>query len=139
MRNLNLLEVYRIKGSALPAYFRGYAGDHTCGAFTVPSPVDGAAMNIMASSDYGWEHVSVSRRNRCPNWTEMSRVKEMFFRDDETVMQLHVPASDHVNDHPYCLHLWRPTNQEIPRPPSGMVGGMSEDEAERQIKASATS
>lgn len=139
MRNLNLLDMYRLKGRALPAYFRGYAGDHTCGAFVVPSPVDKADLCIMASADFGWEHVSVSRRNRCPNWTEMSHVKGLFFRDDETVMQLHVPQSDHVNVHPFCLHLWRPTDQEIPRPPSGMVGGMSEDDAMQQIIASSAS
>lgn len=89
---------------------------------------------IMCSSDCGWEHVSVSRKNRCPNWAEMSFIKEMFFRDDETAMQLHVPRSDHVNDHPYCLHLWRPTSQEIPRPHGWMVGGVSSEEAEAKVK-----
>jgi hypothetical protein len=42
----------------------------------------------------------------------MAFVKRLFFRDDETAMQLHVPASDHVNQHPYCLHLWRPQADE---------------------------
>lgn len=134
MRNLHLLDVYRITGNRLPAHFKGYAGDHTCGAFQIASPVDRAVMHIMASSDCGWEHVSVSRRNRCPNWAEMSHVKSLFFKEDETVMQLHVPASDHVNDHPYCLHLWRPTQQEIPRPPGWMVGGCSAEEAEVEMR-----
>ena len=44
------------------------------------------------------------------------------FWPDEAAMQLHVPASDHINCHPYCLHWWRPIGQEIPRPPSWMVG-----------------
>jgi hypothetical protein len=52
----------------------------------------------------------------------MEQVKRLFFRDDETAMQLHVPPSDYVNAHPYTLHLWRPLDQEIPRPPSVMVG-----------------
>lgn len=134
MRNLNLLNIYRITGKRLPPYFKGYAGDHTCGAFEVPSPIDKAPLHIMASSDFGWEHVSVSRRNRCPNWTEMDHIKDLFFAADETVMQLHVPKSDHVNDHPYCLHLWRPTAQEIPRPPGWMVGGCTEDEAMAEIR-----
>jgi hypothetical protein len=51
----------------------------------------------------------VSRRNRCPNWTEMEHVKRMFFGDNETAM------------HPWCLHLWRPQQAEIPRPPGIMV------------------
>lgn len=134
MRNLYLLDIYRVKGNQLPPRFRGYAGDETCGAFRVPSPIDKAELTIMASSDFGWEHVSISRRNRCPNWIEVCAIKELFFGDDETVMQLHVPTSDHINDHPNCLHLWRPTHQEIPRPPGWMVGGVTEDEAEKQIE-----
>lgn len=66
----------------------------------------------------------------------MAHVREMFFRDDETVMELHVPKSRHVNHHEYTLHLWRPQNQEIPAPPgvfvgpmnSKPIGGMSEGE-----------
>jgi len=51
----------------------------------------------------------------------MEFVRRRFFRDDETVMQLHVPVSEHINAHPNCLHLWRPQQLEIPRPPGWMV------------------
>ncbi len=134
MRNLYILNKYRLTGRNLPAYFGGHEGDETCGAFSVLSPIDKAPLKIIASSDYGWEHVSVSRSNRCPNWTEMAYVKELFFQSNETVMQLHVPASDHINDHPNCLHLWRPTQQDIPRPPGWMVGG-DPKEAEREMQS----
>src|SRR4030095_9215010 len=102
MRNLRLLDMYRLTGKRLPKYFRGYDGDETCGAFILPSPVDKADLVIFASSDFGWEHVSVSRKNRCPNWLEMSHVKGMFFKHEHTVMGLHLPSSDHINDHPNC-------------------------------------
>ena len=70
-----------------------------------------------------WDHVSVSRAERCPWWEEMDVVARMFFRPAETAMQLHVPDADHVNHHPYCLHLWRPAGlKRIPMPPSIMVG-----------------
>ena len=121
MRDLNQLNQFRDDTGLSVAIF-GSRGDHSCGAFKIKSPIDGAAMVVVASSDGGWDHVSVSRRNRCPNWTEMSHIKRLFFRPDETVMQLHVPDSDHVNLHPYCLHLWRPHHMEIPRPPHLMVG-----------------
>jgi hypothetical protein len=134
VKNLYLLNKYRLTGKALPPKFLGYAGDETCGAFAMLSPIDKAPIRIIASSDFGWEHVSVSRTTRCPNWLEMSYVKDMFFNDDETVMQLHVPKSDHINDHAFCLHLWRPTHQKIPRPPSFMVGGMTTYEAEIEMK-----
>ncbi len=120
MRNLLLLNQYRDSSRAVLKRF-GWAGDHSCGAFRVPSPLSGELF-VIASTDDEWEHVSVSRTNRSPNWPEMCRIKELFFNDDEMVMQLHVPSSDHVNVHPYCLHLWRPLKHDIPRPPSIAVG-----------------
>lgn len=118
MRNLHLLDAYRRDSTAS----HGWSGDETCGAFTVPSPVDRKPLQVIASSGDGWDHVSVSRTNRPPNWTELDYVRRLFFKDDETVMQLHVPVSDHINAHPFCLHLWRPQRVEIPRPPGWMVG-----------------
>jgi len=117
MRNLRALDDYRIDVTAT----YGWNGDATCGAFELPSPIDGQTLTVVASSGNGWDHVSVSRTNRCPNWPEMEFIKRRFFRDEETVIQLHVPVSDHINAHPYCLHLWRPQQVEIPRPPGWMV------------------
>lgn len=119
MRDLTLLDLYRDRVSARRVY--GHPGDHGCGVFRVPSPIDRVQMLVVASDGDGWDHISVSRPNRCPNWPEMDYVKRLFFRDDETVMQLHVPASEHLNQHPHCLHLWRPQHGEIPRPPGYMV------------------
>lgn len=69
-----------------------------------------------------WEHVSVSTEHRCPTWEEMDYVKRLFWRDDETVLQLHVSRESHINHHPYCLHLWKPTQTVIPLPPVEAVG-----------------
>lgn len=84
----------------------------------------GATLAVIASSgeETGWEHVSVSLPNRCPSWTEMAMVKESFWEDHETVLQLHPPRSEYVNNHPFCLHLWRPVAVEIPLPPRILVG-----------------
>ena len=120
MKNLTFLNMYRDRESALAIY--GDTGDHTCGAFVIPSPIDKAPLRIIASSGEGWDHVSVSRANRPPNWAEMEHVKRLFFKDHEEAMQLHVPVSDHINCHPHCLHLWRPQQERIPRPPGWMVG-----------------
>lgn len=94
----------------------------TYGAFLLndrPQP-----LRIVASdAEYGgWEHVSVSLPNRCPNWPEMAHVKGLFWADDEAVVQYHPPREVYVNLHPYCLHLWKPTALQIPLPPSWMVG-----------------
>lgn len=80
-------------------------------------------LGIMVSNGKGWEHVSVSTLKRCPVWEEMCFVKDFFWGAAETVMQLHPPESDYINNHPYCLHLWRPMDGvQIPLPPSWMVG-----------------
>ena len=69
----------------------------------------------------GWEHVSVSpgsaQRKCCPTWDEMCAIKDMFFSEDERVMQFHPPKSEYINNYPYCLHLWKPIDTEIPHPP----------------------
>lgn len=121
MRNLREIDHLRDTSDSVRKFF-GDVGDHTCGVFTVLSDIDRQPMRAIASSDMGWDRVSVSRHNRCPNWPEMCQVKALFFAPDETALQFHVPESDHVNNHPYCLHLWRPQRGEIVRPPSIMVG-----------------
>lgn len=121
MRDLHELDHYRDRAGA--RMFYGWDGDGTCGMFTVRSPTDGRDLKIIASSGEGWDHVSVSRPSRCPNWPEMEHIKRLFFREDEAAMQLHVPPSQHISFHPYCLHIWRPNDgREIPLPPADMVG-----------------
>lgn len=92
-------------------------GDRTNGMLVIPA----RSMAIVFSNGGGWEHVSVSVRDRCPTWEEMEDVKRKFWEEADTVMQLHVPPSEHRSFHPYCLHMWRPLNVEIPRPPGYMV------------------
>jgi len=82
-------------------------------------------LRVIASDGEGWEHVSVSLPHRTPTWKEMDFIKRMFWDDDDCVMQLHPPRGDWVNNHPYCLHLWRPVGDYIPRPPMWLVGYQS--------------
>ncbi len=76
----------------------------------------------MVSDGNLWDHVSVSLPDRCPTWDEMNLVKNLFWSEEETVMQLHPPVADYVNNCKTCLHLWKPQDKEIPRPPTWMVG-----------------
>jgi len=99
------------------------------GAFEMRGPC-GTDLRIIASSGdstvgVDWEHVSVSTHHRCPNWLEMCFVKDLFWDEEETVMQLHPPKSRWINNHPYCLHMWRPCTQAIPLPPDIAVGNKS--------------
>lgn len=117
MRNLShfWINQYRVK------HAMGGWGDDKCGAFQLNLEGSRLIFNVIASSGGGWEHVSVSTEERCPKWSEMQQIKELFFDDDEAVMQLHPAKSDYVNVHPNCLHLWRPLHAVIPLPEKIMV------------------
>lgn len=111
------------------------------GAFELMGPC-GAGLRIIANDAehpdaQGWEHVSVSTARRCPNWIEMCFVKELFWEDEEMAIQYHVPVSEHINNHPYVLHLWRDTIHPHPRmPPSLAVGvkDLSPEEVQARAK-----
>lgn len=96
------------------------------GAFRIPGPCGRDLFVIASSGDKAsaihWEHVSVSARKHTPTWKEMDFIKRLFWDDEETVMQLHVPRSRWINNHESCLHMWRPTDVAIPLPPDITVG-----------------
>jgi hypothetical protein len=99
------------------------------GAFFIPTRPGNPPLKVIASDGDGapdghprWEHVSVSLPGRCPTWEEMCKVKALFWDDEDAVMELHPPRSTWVNNHSYCLHLWRPIGVPIPLPPQWMVG-----------------
>ena len=118
MKNLSYLDKHRVDLSDV----YGSLGDSKNGAFKVY--VEGKSFFVVASSGGGWEHVSVTpggKKSRCPTWDEMCAIKNMFFDEEEVVMQLHPAKSEYVNIHPYCLHLWRPLEREIPLPPVEFV------------------
>jgi hypothetical protein len=110
MRDLTELDRYRVKRACL-------LSDARNGGFLIPP------LRIIAASGGGWDHVSVSLETRCPTWAEMSLIHRTFFKPDETAMQLHVPEKDHINTHPFVLHLWRPLSKlrKIPLPPKDYI------------------
>lgn len=124
---LKVVEAARVTSGPL-------AGDKSLGyngAFIVPNPSAYARQRVLiiiASDGGGWEHVSVhvmdseTNTQSTPTWDEMCHIKNLFWSDDECVIQYHPPAANYVNNHPYTLHLWKPVGIEIPQPPSIMVG-----------------
>ncbi len=87
---------------------------------------EGLYVTAIASSDDGWEHVSVSgrlnKKDFTPNWTIMCLVKDLFWGPEDTVVQFHPQKSKYVNVHPHCLHLWRKIGENDPLPPTWMIG-----------------
>ena len=106
--------------------YRSAPGDGF-GCFLVPGrSACGRSLWIIAcdAAETGWEHVSVSIQDqptRTPSWAEMCVVKDLFWSDDDCVVQFHPPKADYVNNHPGCLHLWRCVAAELPRPAKIMV------------------
>lgn len=78
-------------------------------------------LRIIVGIGDGWDHVSVSLPDRCPTWDEMCKVKRLFFKEEECVVQYHPAESDYINLNQHALHLWRPHNVAIPMPPKEMV------------------
>ena len=87
-------------------------------------------LKILASDSIGWEHVSVSvhGKKRCPTWEEMCLVKDLFWGEDECVVQYHPPLSDYINMHEYVLHLWKPIDVALPHPPSSAIGWVRKED-----------
>jgi len=79
-------------------------------------------LTVMSGCGLGWDHISASMINRCPNWEEMCMLKNIFWEPEELVIQYHPPESQYVRDHEFCLHLWKPWDVEIPLPPKHFVG-----------------
>lgn len=83
---------------------------------------------ILLSDGGGWDHVSISLdKNRTPTWEEMCYVKNLFFKEDEAVIQIHPKKEDYVNFAKVTLHLWR-YQGEFPLPDSIMVGPKNAEE-----------
>ena len=80
--------------------------------------------SVIWSYDAGWEHVSVApyKKNIMPSWDDMCKIKDIFWDEDETVVQYHPAKEDYVNNVANCLHLWKPINQKIPKPNKLLVG-----------------
>jgi hypothetical protein len=102
------------------------------GYFEIPRPTGMLRVVACDGTDpeaAGWEHVSVSLNGRCPKWEEMAFVKNLFWPDDETVVQFHPKKSAYINCHPHVLHLWRRIGEDIELPPGILIGPKEQDAA----------
>ena len=77
-----------------------------------------------------WEHVSITvakkhngtLKSLIPTWDLMAMAKDLFWEEEETVVQFHPPKSQYVNNHEACLHLWKSKRQEYLVPPTELIG-----------------
>lgn len=55
---------------------------------------------------YYWLHLSMSHRNRVPTYDELVYLKRHWAGDDRKCIMVFPEKENHVNIHPYVLHLW---------------------------------
>lgn len=106
------------------------------GWFEIPSCYDRKILRVQAfegdekglpnnsSVNFGkWDHVSVSKvEGRTPLWREMCQIKDLFWNDEDCIVQFHPPKSQYVNFTANCLHLWKLKDGIFPMPASIEVG-----------------
>jgi hypothetical protein len=115
---MKMPEQYRVRSGAM-ASDKSFGNN---GAFVID--FEHYQFFVIASDGEGWEHISISLigKKRTPSWKEMCYFKDLFWDKDEAVVQFHPPESDYVNNHDFCLHLWKPKNYNLILPPSILVG-----------------
>lgn len=115
--NFETLNKYRERNG----FFKSNDNDEH-GLFFIKT-IKGDVLKVLSSgwSNQEWYHVSVSLPNRCPTWQEMCLVKELFYGDNIAI-QYHPKKEEYVNNHPYCLHLWRNMIDEVKTPHHSLVG-----------------
>ena len=119
MKNLHELDTYRVCTQQIYELYGGFGDDKT-GVFEIS--YQNNSIYVIASALDGWDHVSVSLKNRTPNWYEMKHIAKLFFRPSDIAVQYFVPEKDYVNNVENCLHWWRPHfPQTIPVPPIAYV------------------
>lgn len=100
----------------------GVHWEHVSATAIVAVPT-GRAIASMARVSAG---AGVGRQMRystaVPTWAEMCILKDLFWEREDLVVQFHPPESEYVNNHPSVLHLWRPVGEQLPAPPSILVG-----------------
>ena len=82
---------------------------------------------IVTTADFpdgrDWMHISVSRKDRLPNWDDLKLVKNTFAGEKRYAYQVFPPTDKHVNIHEFCMHLYVPLTGEPPLPDFTRGGG----------------
>lgn len=96
--------------------------------------------SVICSHGGGWNHVSICpyKKSVMPTYYDLCLIKEMFWDEEEAVIHVFPPKSQHVNIMTNCLHLWECYYKEMVLPPSCFVGireGQTKEELEREIEA----
>lgn len=60
--------------------------------------------------DKKYIHISLSHKNKIPDWDTVKAVKDKFIGKDSDAFIYFPIDSEYINLMPYCLHLWHEIN-----------------------------
>lgn len=113
---------YRLKNHPMLASDESYGNN---GAFAIPIEHKVTAF-VIASDGDGWEHVSAHimdhGKDETPSWEEMCKIKDLFWDEEDCIVQFHPPKTEYVNHHEHCLHLWREEGVNWKTPARDLIG-----------------
>jgi hypothetical protein len=75
-------------------------------AFGHPSGLAALVSVLVEQDGEQWLHVSISRPDRMPTYTDLVMAKRDLVGRFRKAIQVFAPESEHVSVHNYCLHLW---------------------------------
>jgi hypothetical protein len=88
----------------IPGFYRiieekpdGYSFQHN-GLFII--------ISIEIKNNKRWVHVSLSRKNKIPDYEEIIRIKRHFIGEDKKAIMIFPEKENHVNICKTCLHLY---------------------------------
>jgi len=83
--------------------------------------VHGRQKGLLVLADYAakmdgklWYHVSYSRRGKLPDYGDSELVKRLFVGENRWAISVWAERTNHVNIHPYVLHLWSCNERPFP-------------------------
>lgn len=69
-----------------------------------------------------WLHASISAVDRMPTYDELQMMHRAVWGETGWAYQVFAPVADHVNIHPYVLHLWGRMDGRAELPNFGLHG-----------------
>lgn len=71
--------------------------------------VDGMSSVVVSTASFDgveWTHASMTGPERVPTYEELCQLHRAVWGESGYSYQIQVPADQHVNIHPYALHMW---------------------------------
>lgn len=89
---------------------------------------DGRSSIIVTAADWGdgtvWVHASRTGPDRIPTYDELQELHRAVWGEGGYSYQVQAPAAQHVNIHPYALHLWGRSDGAPVLPEFGALGSI---------------